>query len=261
MSPPEDDEAPAPTPAPVATAAPDKRADVHVSAADAAAAAGFPSISLSGAGAPAPGPTGTPFPSLLAEPQEEPADDASVFSLSDDDEEDEEKEDGGDGSDGSGSDSDTDSDSDSDAESENADEADTTPAAIKAVPGDPSGGGEEETGPGPIHVLPLYAVLSKAQQAEVFKPPPPGHRLIVVATNVAETSITIPGIRYVHTLPFASPRHEPAPRCPCTCRRWLTPNPNRAWLARQRAPPTWSSGGWGPCATPQGQRHSTTAPS
>jgi ATP-dependent RNA helicase DHX37/DHR1 len=31
----------------------------------------------------------------------------------------------------------------------------------------------------------------------VFEPPPPGSRLVVVATNVAETSLTIPGIRYV----------------------------------------------------------------
>lgn len=46
-------------------------------------------------------------------------------------------------------------------------------------------------------VLPLYALMPAAQQNRVFLPPPPGHRLIVVATNVAETSITIPGIRYV----------------------------------------------------------------
>lgn len=45
----------------------------------------------------------------------------------------------------------------------------------------------------PVHVLPLYAVLPAAQQARVFRPPPEGHRLIVVATNVAETSLTIPG--------------------------------------------------------------------
>jgi ATP-dependent RNA helicase DHX37/DHR1 len=49
----------------------------------------------------------------------------------------------------------------------------------------------------PVHVLPLYAMLSPSQQARVFAPPPPGSRLIVVATNVAETSLTIPGIRYV----------------------------------------------------------------
>ena len=49
----------------------------------------------------------------------------------------------------------------------------------------------------PIHVLPLFAMLPPSEQARVFRPPPPGHRLIVIATNVAETSVTIPGIKYV----------------------------------------------------------------
>ncbi|MFC6634798.1 ATP-dependent RNA helicase HrpA [Microbulbifer taiwanensis] len=46
-----------------------------------------------------------------------------------------------------------------------------------------------------LEVLPLYARLSLAEQARVFH----GHkgRRIVLATNVAETSITVPGIRYV----------------------------------------------------------------
>ena len=46
-------------------------------------------------------------------------------------------------------------------------------------------------------VLPLYAMLPTAQQSRVFATPPPDTRLIVVATNVAETSLTIPGVRYV----------------------------------------------------------------
>jgi len=50
---------------------------------------------------------------------------------------------------------------------------------------------------GPLHVLPLYALLPPAQQMLVFEPPPPGTRLCVVATNVAETSLTIPNIVYV----------------------------------------------------------------
>ncbi|KPA83450.1 putative ATP-dependent RNA helicase [Leptomonas pyrrhocoris] len=48
-----------------------------------------------------------------------------------------------------------------------------------------------------LHVLPLYALLDFQRQQEVFKPPPKGTRLCVVATNVAETSITIPNIKYV----------------------------------------------------------------
>lgn len=44
-------------------------------------------------------------------------------------------------------------------------------------------------------ILPLYARLSNAEQNKVFAPHP--GRRIVLATNVAETSITVPGIRYV----------------------------------------------------------------
>ncbi|XP_004690689.1 PREDICTED: probable ATP-dependent RNA helicase DHX37 [Condylura cristata] len=49
----------------------------------------------------------------------------------------------------------------------------------------------------PLHVLPLYSLLAPEKQAQVFKPPPEGTRLCVVATNVAETSLTIPGVKYV----------------------------------------------------------------
>ena len=49
----------------------------------------------------------------------------------------------------------------------------------------------------PIHALPLYSLLPAEQQRRVFEPPPEGHRLVVVATNVAETSLTIPNIYYV----------------------------------------------------------------
>ncbi|MBT1445892.1 ATP-dependent RNA helicase HrpA [Shewanella sp. JM162201] len=44
-------------------------------------------------------------------------------------------------------------------------------------------------------VLPLYARLSYGEQSKVFKPH--SGRRIVLATNVAETSLTVPGIRYV----------------------------------------------------------------
>lgn len=44
-------------------------------------------------------------------------------------------------------------------------------------------------------VLPLYGRLSAAEQQRVFAPH--GRRRIVLATNVAETSLTVPGIRYV----------------------------------------------------------------
>ncbi|XP_068099941.1 probable ATP-dependent RNA helicase DHX37 [Hyperolius riggenbachi] len=49
----------------------------------------------------------------------------------------------------------------------------------------------------PLFVLPLYSLLAPEKQAQVFRPPPSGSRLCIVATNVAETSLTIPGIKYV----------------------------------------------------------------
>ncbi|KAK2538102.1 hypothetical protein Q9966_005863 [Columba livia] len=49
----------------------------------------------------------------------------------------------------------------------------------------------------PLYVLPLYSLLAPEKQAKVFRAPPPDTRLCVVATNVAETSLTIPGIKYV----------------------------------------------------------------
>lgn len=49
----------------------------------------------------------------------------------------------------------------------------------------------------PLYVLPLYSLLPTNQQLKVFDTPPLGSRMCIVATNVAETSLTIPGIRYV----------------------------------------------------------------
>jgi ATP-dependent helicase HrpA len=44
-------------------------------------------------------------------------------------------------------------------------------------------------------ILPLYARLSSAEQRRVFHPG--GQRRIILSTNVAETSLTVPGIRFV----------------------------------------------------------------
>lgn len=49
----------------------------------------------------------------------------------------------------------------------------------------------------PLWTLPLYSLLPANKQAAVFEPPPSGCRLCVVSTNVAETSLTLPNIKYV----------------------------------------------------------------
>lgn len=49
----------------------------------------------------------------------------------------------------------------------------------------------------PLWVLPLYSLLPSYKQQMVFESPPEGTRLCVVSTNVAETSLTIPNMKYV----------------------------------------------------------------
>ncbi|CAN3364950.1 probable ATP-dependent RNA helicase DHR1 [Diutina catenulata] len=56
---------------------------------------------------------------------------------------------------------------------------------------------EHQSPDDPLYVLPLYSLLPTSEQMKVFEKPPPGSRVCIVATNVAETSLTIPGIRYV----------------------------------------------------------------
>ncbi|KAM3183001.1 putative pre-mRNA-splicing factor ATP-dependent RNA helicase mog-4 [Hymenolepis weldensis] len=46
-------------------------------------------------------------------------------------------------------------------------------------------------------VLPIYSTLPSDMQARIFAPTPPGARKVVLATNIAETSLTIDGIIYV----------------------------------------------------------------
>lgn len=82
-----------------------------------------------------------------------------------------------------------------------------------SIPGDTENNSEEElsneeeedsdtevtsiTNAQPLWTLPLYSLLPTYKQQRVFQPPPPGCRLCVVSTNVAETSLTIPNIKYV----------------------------------------------------------------
>jgi ATP-dependent helicase HrpB len=65
--------------------------------------------------------------------------------------------------------------------------------------------------PGDVDVRPLFGALSPAAQDAAIAAPPPGRRKVVLATNVAETSLTIEGVRVVvdaglERVPRFSPR-------------------------------------------------------
>lgn len=48
-----------------------------------------------------------------------------------------------------------------------------------------------------LQILPLFAALPQAAQQRVFQPNPPRTRKVIISTNIAETSLTVPGVRFV----------------------------------------------------------------
>jgi ATP-dependent helicase HrpB len=61
-----------------------------------------------------------------------------------------------------------------------------------------------------VDIVPLYGALDSDVQDKAIEPPPAGRRKIVLATSIAETSITIRGVRVVVDSGFARvPRFEP----------------------------------------------------
>ncbi|KAJ6438393.1 DEAH-box RNA helicase [Purpureocillium lavendulum] len=66
---------------------------------------------------------------------------------------------------------------------------------------------EQEAPPLKMQVLPLYSLLPTREQMRVFESPPDGTRQIILATNVAETSLTIPGTRFVFDCGRSKERH------------------------------------------------------
>lgn len=65
------------------------------------------------------------------------------------------------------------------------------------------------TQPG-VAIVPLHGGLDQKRQSEAIAPPPKGHRKVVLATSVAETSITIEGVRIVVDCGLQRlPRYDP----------------------------------------------------
>jgi ATP-dependent helicase HrpB len=61
-----------------------------------------------------------------------------------------------------------------------------------------------------IEIVPLFGALEASVQDRAIAPPPKGHRKVVLATSIAETSLTIEGVRIVVDSGLARvPRYEP----------------------------------------------------
>lgn len=65
--------------------------------------------------------------------------------------------------------------------------------------------------PANVHLAPLYGAMEGRDQDAAIKPAPAGYRKVVLATSIAETSITIDGVRVVIDSGLARlPKYEPA---------------------------------------------------
>ncbi|GAB7361252.1 hypothetical protein MBLNU230_g1313t1 [Neophaeotheca triangularis] len=58
-----------------------------------------------------------------------------------------------------------------------------------------------------LQVLPLFAALPQHAQQLIFQPPPRRTRKVILSTNIAETSVTVPGIKYVVDTGKAKTKH------------------------------------------------------
>lgn len=79
-------------------------------------------------------------------------------------------------------------------------EIERTAEALRSTLSDPS-----------VDIRPLYGAMSPTDQDAAISPAPPGRRKVVLATSIAETSLTIDGVRIVVDAGLARrPRFEPA---------------------------------------------------
>lgn len=81
-------------------------------------------------------------------------------------------------------------------------------------------------------ILPVYSALPSEMQTRIFEPAPPNARKVVVATNIAEASLTIDGIYYVVDPGFAKASCPPpsfsrlsSDLSKCRCRRIVVSPP------------------------------------
>jgi len=86
-------------------------------------------------------------------------------------------------------------------------------------------------GPVLLEVVSLYASQSAEAQARAFAPATPGRRKVILATNVAETSVTVPGVRFVVDAGLVKRREW----CAASASDRLVVGPISRAQARQRA--------------------------
>jgi ATP-dependent RNA helicase DHX8/PRP22 len=78
----------------------------------------------------------------------------------------------------------------------------------------------EQLGPAvpELIILPVYSSLPSEMQTRIFEPAAPGTRKVVIATNIAEASLTIDGIYYVVDPGFAKQKvYNPKVLAPFFC--------------------------------------------
>ena len=73
----------------------------------------------------------------------------------------------------------------------------------------------------PLLVLPVYSALPSEMQTKIFEPAPLGSRKCVIATNIAEASLTIDGIYYVVDPGFWFVQGDREDSIGLCCDKWL----------------------------------------
>ncbi|EJD44265.1 hypothetical protein AURDEDRAFT_125294 [Auricularia subglabra TFB-10046 SS5] len=90
--------------------------------------------------------------------------------------------------------------------------------------------------PAPLAVLPIYSQMPADLQAKIFEATPDGRWKVIVATNIAETSLTVDGILYVVDAGLGASRsdlfYSLLPDLPITMARMLAPGERVSFIAR-----------------------------
>jgi len=63
-----------------------------------------------------------------------------------------------------------------------------------------------------LQILVLHSLVDEVDQMKVFDPLLPGQTRVILSTNIAESSVTVPYVRYI--IDFGTHK-QVAPTCPC----------------------------------------------